>query len=176
MNRLPLSLVKEGIKLRELLQSNRMNCIPPPGGSSEPSTESQTIHSQGQPPACHAATTQLSEKYTNEDDSLSVTEIKILKAKLVKDNNLDELLELENKNESSLENTIETRLEKNNLVQESPEERINLSHLHQATQQDLNELINDYKEAFSENKFDIGLFTGFPGGITLDVQEGATAF
>ena len=43
-------------------------------------------------------------------------------------------------------------------------------------QKDLNELINNYKGAFSENKFDIGMFTGFPRGITLDVQEGATAF
>ena len=83
------------------------------------------------------------------------------------DNYLDELMEFENKNASSLENSIETRLEKNNLVQESPGEKIDLSHLPQATQQDLNELINNYKEAFSEGKFDIGKFLSFPTDIGL---------
>ena len=108
--------------------------VPPPGGSAPPTTESQTIHSQGQPLDYPAAITQIPATDTNDDDSLSLTEIKILKAKLVKDNDLDELMEFENKNESSLENTIETRLDKNNLVQEI----IDMSHLPKAIQQDLN--------------------------------------
>ena len=138
---------------------------PPPGGWSDLSTGPQSVHSQGPPPTSLAATTQIPEINTNNNDDLSVTEIKILKNKLIKDNNLDTLMALENKNESTLEHTIEARLEKNDLVQESPGEKINLSHLPQATKQDLNELINNYKEAFSKWKFDIG--------ITLDVEEGA---
>ena len=51
-----------------------------------------------------------------------------------------------------------------------------MSHLPKAIQQDLNELITNYKEAFSEGKYDIGRFLGFPTGITLDVREGETAF
>ena len=51
-----------------------------------------------------------------------------------------------------------------------------MSHLPQVIQKDLQELINNYEDAFSEHKFDIGLFNGFPGGISLDVIEGASAF
>ena len=44
-NRLPLSLVRGGIKLRELLKSNKIICVDHQGVSAEPTTESQTIHS-----------------------------------------------------------------------------------------------------------------------------------
>ena len=140
-----------------------MLCSPPPGMSSKTTTKSQTIPSQG--PATN----------NNDEDDLSETEIRILKSKLVKDNDLDGLLELENKIESSLENTIESRLEKDNLIQESPGEIIDMSHLTTDIQQILHNLITTYKEAFSVNKFDIGKFLGFPTGITLDVREGMSA-
>ena len=51
-----------------------------------------------------------------------------------------------------------------------------MSHLSDDLQQAFNNLIKTYKEAFSMNKFDIGLFSGFGQGITLDVHEGMSAF
>ena len=53
---------------------------------------------------------------------------------------------------------------------------IDMSHLTTDIRQILHNLITTYKEAFSENKFDIGKFSGFPTGITLDVREGVSAY
>ena len=76
------------------------------------------------------------------------------------------MLDLENKVEPSMEDTINTRLEKDNLIQDAPGESISLSHLSDDLQKAFNNLIITYKEAFSMNKYDIGLFLGFPTGIT----------
>ena len=83
--RLPISLVKGGVKIQELLKSTKLLCSTPPGLSSGSTSESQTIPSQD--PAINY----------NDKDDLSENEIKILKSKLVQDNNLEGLLDLENK-------------------------------------------------------------------------------
>ena len=108
-----IGYLEGGVKIRELLKSNKLLCSPPPGLSSGSTTTSQTIPSQ-EP-----------EINDNDKDDLSEKEIKILKSKLIIDNILEGLLELENKVEPSIESTIESRLEKDNLIQDGPGEMIN---------------------------------------------------
>ena len=62
------------------------------------------------------------------------------------------------------------------MIQDAPGEYIDLSHLSDKLQQAFNDLFSKYTEAFSKDKFDIGLFSGFGQGITLDVHEGMVAF
>ena len=90
---------------------------------------------------------------------MSEFEIKILKTKIIADNNLDGLLSLENRIEPGIDETINTRLEKDNLIQEAPGNNIDLSHLSESFQKAFNDLFLKYKDAFSTDKFDIGLFT-----------------
>ena len=123
----------------------------------------------GPTPAQQAVPSQLSEINNN---TLSDFEIKILKTKIIADNNLDGLLSLENRIEPGISETIDTRLERDNLVQEAPGDDINLSHLPENFKNEFNDLFVKYREAFSTDRFDIGFFTGFGQGINLDVLEG----
>ena len=104
--------------------------------------------------------------------ALTNSEIRILKNKITYDNNLDGLLELENRFEPGISETIESRLERDNLVQDPPGTEINLAHLPEKFKMGYNELFAKYNAAFSKDSFDIGCFTGFGQGITLDVQAG----
>ena len=115
-------------------------------------------------------------KSINYKEGLNATEIKILKAKILRDNNLDDMLKEENKSELSIERTIEDMLQKDNLLQVCPGNDINLKHLDISTQSDLSQMIKNYEQAFSNDSYDVGIFNGFPSGITLDVTEGETAF
>ena len=65
----------------------------------------------------------------NRKNTLTNSEIRILKNKITYDNNLDGLLELENRFEPGISETIESRLERDNLVQDPPGTEINLAHL-----------------------------------------------
>ena len=153
----------------------------PPSGPRRSPPESQTVGLQetlyGPTPAQQAVPSQLSEINSNtlsvnQSNTLSDLEIKILKTKISSDNNLDGLLSLENRIEPGISETIDTRLERDNLVQEAPGVEINLAHLPENFKDEFNKLFLKYSEAFSTDRFDIGLFTGFGQGINLDVLAG----
>ena len=65
----------------------------------------------------------------NRKNTLTNSEIRILKSKITLDNNLDGLLALENRIEPGISETIETRLDRDNLIQDPPGTEINLAHL-----------------------------------------------
>ena len=125
----------------------------PAGAPSRPPSGTQTSRptgtSTGAPSDQQSIPSQAPVINDIENDELSEIEIKILKSKLIVDNNLEGLLDLENKIEPSIEDTINSRLEKDNLIQDAPGESINLSHLSDDLQQAFNNLITTYKEAFS---------------------------
>ena len=72
----------------------------------------------------------------HQNNAMSEFEIKILKTKIIADNNLDGLLSLENRIEPGIDETINTRLERDNLIQEAPANSIDLSHLSVSYQKD----------------------------------------
>ena len=188
---LPKSRLENEVLEQELLQTSKVRygveqkphckaqpsprvCPPTSGGMSPPGT--QPVGSQetssGTTPAQQAVLSQSPEINHHQNNIMSDFEIRILKTKIIADNNLDGMLSLENRIEPGIDETIDTRLERDNLVQEPPGNDIDLSHLSESFQKDYNNLFVKYKEAFSTDRFDIGLFTGFGQGINLDVIEG----
>ena len=85
--------------------------------------------SSGTTPAQQAVLSQSPEINKHQNDTISDFEIKILKTKIIADNNLDCLLSLENRIEPGIDETIDTRLERDNLIQE-PQEIISIYHIY----------------------------------------------
>ena len=130
--KLPKSLVEGGIKIQKLLKSSKLLCNMAPSPSSKSRTATRSCSPTGAPsrPPSGTQTSRPNGTSTGapsdqqslpsqtpvindiENDELSEIEIKILKSKLIVDNNLEGLLGLENKIEPSIEDTINSRLEK----------------------------------------------------------------
>ena len=124
------SLVEDGAKIQELFKSSKLRCNSEQRPSSKPRTATRSCSPTGAPSRSTTGTQNIRTRGTStgtpsvqeslplqspeinkiQNNELSELEIKILKSKLVDDHNLEGLLNLENRIEPSIDDTINSRL------------------------------------------------------------------